>query len=105
MDTTKIAKHKKHKIYLFVYIYIFKFTHHHGFVNGVSGLVRKDTCRQARHQFAHIEFSTAFHDIVVDQHILAIELHFVLEVAEETSNHGREMNHVSGLKFHKHCSE
>lgn len=59
---------------------------HHGLVDGVSGLVREDARRQARHQLHDLENPAAFHDVVVDEDVLPEELHLVLEVAEQASN-------------------
>lgn len=59
---------------------------HHGLVDGVRGLVGEDTRRQARHQLLHLVDAAALHDVVVDQNVLSVELHLVLEVAEKTPN-------------------
>lgn len=55
----------------------------HGLVDGVGGLVGEDARRQARHQLDDLVDPAALHDVVVDEDVLAEELHLVLEVAEQ----------------------
>lgn len=55
----------------------------HGLIDGVGGLVGEDARRQARHQLHDLEDPAALHDVVVDEDVLAEELHLVLEVAEQ----------------------
>lgn len=58
----------------------------HGLVDGVGGLVGEDARRQARHQLDDLVNPAALHDVVVDEDVLAEELHLVLEVAEQPSH-------------------
>lgn len=55
----------------------------HCLVDGVGGLVGEDASRQARHQLHDLVDPAALHDVVVDEDVLAEELHLVLEVAEQ----------------------
>lgn len=55
----------------------------HGLIDGVRGLVGEDARRQAGYQLHHLVDSAALHDVVVDDDVLAEELHLVLEVAEQ----------------------
>lgn len=55
----------------------------HGLVDGVGGLVGEDARRQAGHQLDNLEGPAALHHVVVDEDVLAEELHLVLEVAEQ----------------------
>lgn len=57
---------------------------HHGLVDGVGGLVGEDARRQAGHQLLHLVDPAALHHVVVDEDVLAEELHLVLEVAEQS---------------------
>ena len=67
---------------------------HHGLINGVRGLVRKDARGQARHQLLHLELTAALHDVVVHQRVVAVELHVVREVVEQAPNEGGQVNDV-----------
>lgn len=68
----------------------------HGLIDGVGGLVGEDARGQARHQLLHLVDPAAFHDVVVDQDVLAEKLHLVLEVAEQPSHlQAGSNNHVA----------
>ena len=58
----------------------------HGLVDRVGGLVGEDARRQARHQLFHLVDPAALHHIVVDEDVLAEELHLIFEVAEEPAH-------------------
>lgn len=69
----------------------------HGLVDGVGGLVGEDAGRQARHQLHDLKNPAALHDVVVDEDVLAEELHLVLEVAEQPSHLTSHNGHL-GVK-------
>lgn len=51
----------------------------HALIDGVRRLIGEHTRRQARHQLLHLKILACLHDIVVNQHILSVKLHFFLE--------------------------
>jgi len=64
----------------------------HALINRVRRLIREHTRRQAGHQLLHLEVLARLHDIIVDQNILPVELHFLLHVAKQPPHQGRQVN-------------
>mmetsp|Transcript_8941 Transcript_8941/g.28386 ORF Transcript_8941/g.28386 Transcript_8941/m.28386 type:complete len:451 (+) Transcript_8941:113-1465(+) len=69
----------------------------HRLVDRVRGLVGEDAGRQARDQLLDFVDPAALHHVVVDQHVLPIELHLLRHVREQPAHHRREVNHVRRL--------
>lgn len=66
----------------------------HGFVDGVGGLVGEDAGGEAGDQLLHFEVLAGLHHVVVDQHVLAVELDFLGHVAKEAPHQGCQMHHT-----------
>lgn len=92
---------------------------HHCFINGVRGLVRKDTGRQARHDFGalcssisvfllpwvlhgetgYIGLLGAPQKVVVHQVVVTVKVELVLHVLEQTADHGGQVDDMRRLVF------
>ncbi len=69
---------------------------HHGLVDGVRGLVREDTSRETGDELLHLVLVRALDNVVVHGEVIVVELNGILHVAEETTDKGSQVNHVSG---------
>ena len=96
----------------------------HCFVDRVARLVRKDASRQTRHHFltlhhhihtsrldaplaeskrtekrGHVCFFGAPEQVVVHEVVVTVKVQLVLHVLEETTDHGRQVDHMRRLVF------
>lgn len=74
---------------------------HHLLIDWIGGLVGKDACRQARDAFFDFVLFSQQEDVVIDGQVGAQKLEIVLEISKQSTNHGSQMNHISGLHFGK----
>jgi hypothetical protein len=69
----------------------------HGLVDGIGGLIGEYAGAEETDEFLDLVDAAAFHDIVVDENVLAKELHLLTHVGKEAPHFGRQVNHVRRL--------
>mmetsp|Transcript_12391 Transcript_12391/g.26985 ORF Transcript_12391/g.26985 Transcript_12391/m.26985 type:complete len:677 (+) Transcript_12391:166-2196(+) len=74
---------------------------HHRLIDGVGRLVREDARGEARDALLHTVDAAALQDIVVDQGVVAVEVHLLPQVVEEATDLRREVDHVRRLVLHE----
>lgn len=66
----------------------------HGLINGIGGLVREDAGGQTRDHLGDLGLVGTSQDVVIHLDVVPEEAHRVFHVLEESSNHGRKVDHV-----------